>query len=310
MMRSKIVAATIILIGFPSGIAQICEDELLGIYNDEELQAQATGVFAANALTRAVAMVEPALPPFVFEQSLKFDEADPKYREAVFLEKRHLLPKDWEPGVIDASSWRNMISSFVGWYGVSEVLVGPSLTNADLVKDLALALESVAKVVRPLAVITTLTNDSTRVGFMALIWNWTRYPRLIVFRPPEGVPSPVTPDSIVQHLETCAIGVTDWISATEEIARERFLLQDNTEMYIVSGIPDRGDYLPRLVDAGDEIGVFSFDAPEVSNLEAYSTVFSGPKLDVLTLIKILPHLQINFSPHRIFYYLVTPNYSQ
>ena len=117
---------------------------------------------------------------------------------------------------------------------------------------------------------------------MALIWNWTRYPRLIVFRPPEGVPSPVTPDSIVQHLETCAIGVTDWISATEEIARELFLLQDNTEMYIVSGIPDRGDYLPRLVDAGDEIGVFSFDAPEVSNLEAYSTAVSYTHLTLPT----------------------------
>ena len=77
-------------------------------------------------------------------------------------------------------------------------------------------------------------------------------------------------------------------------------------MYIVSGIPGRQDYLPQLVDADDEMRVFSFDAPEVSNLEAYSAVFVGPKLDILTLMKLLPHLHISFVPHRIFYYLLTP----
>ena len=306
VMGSKILASTVILIGLSNVLAQVCEDELLGIYSDEVLQAQATGVFAVNVLTRALEMVEPALPPFVFNQSLKFDEADPQYREAVFIEKRNLLPKDWDMGVIDTASWQEMITSFVGWYGVADVTVGQPLTNADLVSDLSLALESVAKAVRPLAVISTLSHDSTIVRFLALIWNWTIYPRLIVFRPPEDITLDATSESIVQRLETCAIKVKDWILATEDIARDLFLSQDRTKMYIVSGIPGRQDYLPQLVDAGDEMRVFSFDAPEVSNLEAYSAVFVGPKLDILTLMKLLPHLHISFVPHRIFYYLLTP----
>jgi hypothetical protein len=236
-MAQKIILATILFASMLFATAHVCNEELSGAYSDEELRAKATGEFAANLLRRALELVEPALPPFVLGRSLLGQEADRAYQDAIFLTRRNLLPKEWDPGVIDTSVWRAMIGAFVQWYGVDGVPATVPSTNADLLRDLTLALARVATALRPLAVITTLDHDATKVGAIALIWNWSVYPRLIVFRPTDEVLRSVGPGSVLQHLETCAIKVTNWILVSEGIAQGLFLLNDNTKLYLVASIP-------------------------------------------------------------------------
>jgi hypothetical protein len=149
-------------------------------------------------------------------------------------------------------------------------------------------------------------DDRDAVAFWALMWNWTVFPRLIVVRPAADVSLADGVEAILPHLGSCALQPTRYLTAPEATATRLFRNVNASEMVIVGGDPTVEQRWPYRVDPGAEVSMFAFEHPEVSDLDRYSAVFVGSRVNPATLLRLLPQVRTNLSPRALLRYLETP----
>lgn len=261
------------------------------------------GVMAAELLATAVEMVEPALPPIVW--GLQSDEKWLEYPAARYLEERRLLPEEWQPDVLRPGVWQEMLESFLAWYELGGVRTDGNLHVAGMVEDLSAVLGRVADAVRPLMLVASESNDSSRVAFLGLVWNWTVYPRLIVLRPTEELSLSDGTAQMLERLANCAVDLHHYVLAPEDTALDLFLTHADARMYVIGSEPQLNEW-PLLVPSGEEQEYFGFTAPEVGHLTAFAAAFDGPSLGIGAMLRVLPRLRTNVPPTRLPGLLSTP----
>lgn len=298
-MRFLIVVAAV-LVSLAS--AQRCQAELTQQAGTLPLDTP-PGVMAAELLATAVEMVEPALPPIAWGVQSTVDTSD--YPAARYLQERRLLPEEWQPEVLTPEVWQEMLESFLSWYELDGVSTDGNVHVAGLVEDLSTVLDQVAGAVRPLILVASDAQDSSRVAFLGLVWNWTVYPRLIVLRPGDDLSLAEGAARLLDQVANCAVDLRHYVLAPEETALELFLTHADARMYVIGSEPQSSEW-PLLVPNGEEQEYFGFRSPDVSDLSAFAAAFDGPSLGIGAMLRMLPRLRTNVPPTRLPGLLSTP----
>ncbi len=304
-LAGRLLAAALLLVLASFAAAQVCRDELVGALVDPALDRPATGVDAALVLRRAVQLVEPALPPLVRVDEVGVPDDHPAYAAVRYVKARGLLPSGWSAEEIGAEAWRQMNARFMGWYRLEGPLPDGPATVGDLVEDMAATLERVGQAVRPAALLAWDPADDDRLSFWAVIWNWTVYPRLLVFRPDPDVDLSGSPRDVLPHLSNCAVRVGAYVTAPEETAKNLFLAHNESQMYVVATHPDSEGW-PLPVPQGEELDAFAFALPELGGAQVYAAVFDGPEVGFGTILGLMTRVRTNLSPAGFLNHMQTP----
>ncbi|UCH26206.1 MAG: hypothetical protein JSV66_00740 [Trueperaceae bacterium] len=305
-MASARLLAVLVLFGVNVALAQICQAELSDGLGQEELSAPVSGVDAAVHLRVAVELVEPALPRFVQARPLPISAGEPGHEAALFLAERRLLPPSWQPQDIDRQTWQQMINSFLHWYRIDPLPLAEPNTVGDLIADLTLVLERVSKAIRPAAMIAADPRNENRISFLAIIWNWTVYPRLLVVNPPDGLSLDGGMRPVMAAMGNCVLRLETFIYAPEQTAKSLFLTHNESRMIIASSAPDQSGVWPLWVDEGEELNYFGFLHPDVADLEVYAAVFDGPEVGIPRMLSLFPRIRTNISPLGFLKHLEIP----
>lgn len=300
----RALLALLALAGASLSWAQVCQEELVSSVEGGQLDRPATGLDAALLMHAAVSLVEPALPAMMVP-NVSLPEDHPDRAVVRQVAGWGLLPNTWAADGLDAQTWQQMNRRFLRWYKQDGPLPSDVGTVGDLVEDLAVTLAKVSEVVRPAALLAEDQDGGGELSFMAIIWNWTVYPRLLVFRPQRGVDLHGAPRDVLPHLSNCAVHVSAYLTAPEETARDLFLAHNDSRMYVVATEP-QVDGLPLEVPAGDELEAFAFTLQGLGRADVYAAVFDGPEVGFATLIGLLSRVKTNVSPVSIMSYLQTP----
>lgn len=287
----------------PVGIAQVCLPELEAAIATSDDPAVVTGVDAARALAEAVRLVEPALPPLVVAAAIPVSETDPAADEVRYLAERRLLPPGWTADALTPAAWHEMTARFLAWYGLAATIPEePPPDDRGLAHALGRVLERVGDAVRPAAVVVPADPAAGEPGFRGLVWNWTIFPRLVVFPPP----SPgERREASIAAMETCARRIRHWFAAPGAVARDLFERAGSARMVVLGAeVAGSGAW---WVPAGEELDVLTFDHPRVQEVEAYAALFDGPVVGVAQLARLLPRVRTNVSPFGLARYLQTPH---
>ncbi len=301
----RLAAALLLLALAPLAVAQVCRAELTGALPSGALDAPATGVDAALVLRRAVQLVEPALPPLKRVGDVGLDIDHPAYAAVEYLRGRGLLPATWGPDELSGDAWREMNGRFLAWYRLDGPLPDAPATVGDLVDDMSATLQRVGQAVRPAALLAWDPDDDDRLSFWAIIWNWTVYPRLLVFRPDPRVGLQGSPRDVLPHLGNCAVSVSAYITAPEDTAKSLFLAHNDSRMYVVASQPDDGAW-PLEVPQGRELEAFAFALPELEGAQVYAAVFDGPEVGFGTILGLMTRVRTNLSPAGFLSHMQTP----
>ena len=261
---------------------------------------------ALSALSETVRRLEPAFPRSVIASRLPVPDDDPLSEDLRYLRERNLTPRDLSLDAFDRATWQDVIDSLTGWYGLPSRPVGPTDSAAAVLQDLERAVARIVATVRPVALLAWDPADENRLAFVGVIWNWSPYPRLIVSRPPAGWTMDAGARALAQRIHVCGAPVTDYIAASAPVARELFITNNTTTMYLVGSEPDSSGAWPYQVPQGDEVDVFAFAHPEVRDLEAFSAVFIGDPLALMSLARLLPSVRTNLSPIGMVRVMQTP----
>jgi len=215
-----------------------------------------------------------------------------------------VIPADAIVDPLTPEVWRAALGVVSGWYRAAAIASGDPNLPGVAERDLHALLASVARAVRPLALIAWEPGRDAQLAFLGLVWNWSVYPRLIVFRENQGMGRNL--GATARTLSNCAFPVSDYVAASAPVARDLFLAYDIATMYIVGSEPDPGGRWPEAVPAGEELAVFAFDHPLVADVEQFSAVFVGDPAPVLTFVRLMPQLRTNLTPLAVPRVLATP----
>ena len=249
------------------------------------------------ALAAAVQLLEPALPRSLVTAGIELPNEHPHYEDLLYLRERRVLPRGVGADPLGPEAWQAALDVVASWYDLPGVAAGDPQDEATVAADLGALFEQARRAVRPAALIAWQPEDRTQLAFQGMVWNWSAYPRLIVWR--------VDPDddrvgtdlrAMARALGTCAYEVNAYVAASAPVARDLFLAENRARMYIVGSEPDLPGAWPAEVPAGEEVDVFAFSHPLVAPVDAYSAVFVGDAAPVLTMARLLPRVRTNLSP--------------
>jgi hypothetical protein len=269
-------------------------------FEDEPL-----GRLAIAWLAETVRAIEPALPRTRTAAALPVDEDDPLHEPWRYLRERAIVPPSFDVDAFDAAAWQALLDEWLATYGLPGVRVGPASTPGDLRADLEAVAMRVLDVIRPVALLAWDPADDERLAFVGVVWNWSPYPRLLVWRPPEGWSMRDGARELAGRIDFCGRPVSAYVSASAPVARSLFLDNVDTAMYLVGSEPETRSW-PHRVESGEEVDVFAFEHPEVAHLDAFSAVFVGAPPGVLQLMRLLPQVRTNLSPMGLARVLQTP----
>lgn len=258
------------------------------------------------ALAEAVRLLEPALPRSLIVSRLELPPEHPAYADLLYLRERRVIARGAEVDPVTPEVWQAALDVVTGWYQAPRVVGGdpgdPAVVGADLQALLARA----GRAVRPLAVIAWDPDGRDRLALQGLVWNWSAYPRLVVWRVAAGESVAANLASMARRLDTCAFQVRHYVAASAPVARDLFLAENRARMYVVGSEPDLPGAWPAEVPAGEEVDVFAFTHPLVASLDAFSAVFVGDPAPVLTFARLLPRVRTNLAPLSLPRVLATP----
>jgi len=258
-------------------------------------------------LAATVRLLEPAMPRLLITARLELPAEHPDYADLLYLRERRVIPRGTEVDPMAPEVWQAALDEVAGWYGASPPRAGDPGDPAAVDRDLAALVDRVGRVVRPVALIAWAPEDRQRLAFLGMVWNWSAYPRLIVYRlDPEDDEVDANLGGMARRLDTCAFAVRDYVAASAPVARDLFLAENRARMFIVGSEPDLPGAWPVEVPRGEEVDVFAFDHPLVAPLDAYAAVFVGDPAPVLTFARLLPFVRTNLSPIGLTRVLVTP----
>lgn len=305
-LAARLVPLLLALLLLGGAAAQVCRAEL-----EHALPAPDTppGVAAAQLLRAAVGLAEPALPRLRWVLEPPLPEGERGAEAVRFLAERELLPEGWRADGLDPGVWQAMLDRFLALYEAEPVAARATDARPEpraLAGDLERALARVAAAVRPIALVALAQGEGGRVAFLGLVHNWSAYPRLIVRRPSEDATlAHGGLRGVLDRLGSCAVPVRDWVTAPEATARRLFLTAEEARMYVVGSEPE-GEW-PLLVEEGSETDYFAFAHPDVSGLDAFAAVFTGPSLGPATLARMLPSVRTNLGPRGLLRLFEVPS---
>ena len=260
------------------------------------------------ALAATVRLLEPAMPRLLITARLELPADHPEYPDLQYLRERRVIARGAEVDPMTPDVWQSALDEVAGWYRAGTVRAGDPSDPAVVERDLAALITQVARAVRPVALVAWDPEDRQRLAFLGMVWNWTRYPRLVVYRlDPEDDRVDANLASMARRLDTCAYPVRDYVAASAPVARDLFLAENRARMFIVGSEPDLPGAWPLEIAQGDEVDVFAFTHPLVASLDAYAAVFVGDAAPALTLARLLPFVRTNLSPVGLMRILATPD---
>lgn len=305
LVRVALALMPLALLG-GAALAQRCGGELAAALERSTTPEHVSGVEGVAVVRAAVELLEPALPRMRLGSPSGVARGEPGFDDALFLHERNLLPEGWRPDTLARPVWQEIARRLLAWYGLDPLVVVDPASEAAFLGDVSRVLEVAAAAVRPAAIVAFDPDDRNSVAFWALMWNWTVFPRLIVYRPAADVSLADGVAAVLPHLGSCALQPTSYLTAPEATATRLFRNANASEMVIVGGEPNVEQRWPYRVDAGGELSVFAFEHPEVADLELYSVVFVGSRVNPATLLRLLPQVRTNLSPRALLRYLETP----
>jgi hypothetical protein len=258
------------------------------------------------SLARLVRVLEPALPRTLIASSVELLPAHPDHDDLLYLRERRVLPRGVAAEPLDPAAWQGALDVVAGWYDLAGVAAGDPSEPGVVAADLAALLEQVRRAVRPAALIAWHPDDRQRLAFQGLVWNWSAYPRLVVWRVGPGASVDEDLRGMARRFSTCAYDVESYVAASAPVARNLFLAERRARMFVVGSEPDLPGAWPIEVPEGEEVEVFAFTHPLVAQLDAYSAVFVGDAAPVLTLARLLPQVRTNLSPLGVARVLALP----
>jgi hypothetical protein len=273
--------------------AQVCVDELRRALPGADATA---GQTAAALLARAVQLIEPALPASR-DGGGPVEGAGAAADAVTYLHRRHLLPGGWTPEGHTPDRWAAMLARFAAGYRVA----APVATGADretMLDEAARALEAVAAAVRPLPVFAV--DAQRRVTFFAVIWNWTPFPRLLLFRPPADLalggdartPSPQAAAPVLEALSGCALAFDRFVYADESAALRLFVAQGASTLRVLGSEPDAVG-VPNEFGSQDVVSALTFRAPELEGVRVLSASIEGPSPGFGAVFGVLLQVRTN-----------------
>ncbi len=271
--------------------AQVCEPELRRALPGF---GATPGQVAAALLARAVQLVEPALPASR-GGSGPIEGAGAAADAVTYLHRRYLLPSGWTPDGHTAEHWAAMLARFASPYRVAAPAAG-ALDPDGMVLEAASALEAVAAAVRPLPVFAV--DDTGQITFFAVIWNWTPFPRLLVFRPRDGVRLADAPESrdaarpVLDALSTCALDFDLYVYADEAVALRLFVAQGASTLRVL-GVEPAASELPSSFGSDEVVDVITFRSPAMAGVEVASVAIDGPSPGVGDILFVLVRVRTN-----------------
>jgi hypothetical protein len=271
--------------------AQVCTAEL-----QQALPGAGStpGQVAAALLARAVQLIEPAMPP-QRGGSGPIEGAGAAADAVTFLHQRRLLPDGWSPDGHTPAAWSTMLTRFVAPYRES----APPATGDDtraMLREAALALEVVADAVRPLPVFAV--DADGRVTFFAVIWNWTPFPRLLIFRPSEAArlaeagKSREAAFAVLEAMGNCALRFEHFVYANEAVAMQLFVAQGTSTLLMMGSDPAL-DALPRSFPPDEVIEVLTFRSPVMDGVDVASVSIEGPAPGFGAVLQVLLQVRTN-----------------
>lgn len=298
-----LVALLFALIGLAD--AQVCRAEL---ERAAALAGPRPGLRAAALLYEAHRLVEPAFPARPRDDAgpPPLDPGADGYASVRYLYERRLLPNRWQRDELDALTWQQMIDRFTRGYGLEPIAISEPVGLDAMIDDAERALAAVAASVRPAALIATDQADGETLEFLAVLWNWTPYPRLLVFNP-AGLSLADGIDPLLERIGSCALSVERYILAREETATRLFLGNSDTGVIVIGSDPERPERWPQPVADEALIATLSFADPELEGIAAISVAFEGPaSIGLFEAVGLFARVRTNLSPTGLFHHLEFP----
>ncbi len=280
--------------------AQLCLSELEKGLSPEDLAKTATGLEAAQYLKQAVDLLEPALPQRnALPSWFAIDSTNPTYDLTSWLAERDLFSSDWQADNLSPEVWQEMLSRFRSWYDLPGLAISDDLSREGIVQSLSDIISAVVPGLKPVALVASSSANGNHVAFWAVIRNDSIFPRLIVYRPAD---TPVDlsegTKAALPLLETCAMKLSNYIFAQEDVAKNLFLSNHNGQMYIVAASPKAISGYKEIA-SGTEADVLTFRSPETDGLSNYAAVFAGNRVGPTTLVRLLPRVRTNMNPKQV-----------
>lgn len=279
--------------------AQGCSEALRAGLSANELAQPADGRRAAALLKRAVALLEPSLPPLQRVTDLPVAADDPDRETFSYLADRKLLSPAWSAGTFSFDAWAAALSTLAGWYELPvPTLSDRAPSGDDLLRSLEPILESAGAYLDPVAIFAFDPADPSRVAFWAALRNGV-YPRLIVVHPP-AEPVNVQEDvaGAMARLSDCVVTLRNYVYAPADTAEQLFIATNESRMVVLATEPPSPQELLEA-PTGDETAYLTFTAPEVADKTRYTALFLGPSIGFGTMLRLIPQLRTNMSPQAI-----------
>jgi len=144
------------------------------------------------------------------------------------------------------------------------------------------------------------------VAFTAVLWNWTPFPRLLLF-PPGDAPATISedgrPSDVLTRLGTCAWRPSAWMTANEDAVADYYFGNVDAGIRIVA--TDRS-VQRRDVPRGDERTVLRFAWDELDGAEVAAVEFTGPGPGVSQVVSLLTRVRTNLGLLDVQRYLAFP----
>lgn len=298
---ATIVAAA--LLG--SAAAQVCTDELRRALPGPDATL---GQAAAALFAEAVRQIEPAWPGLRGGDG-PVAGAGAAADAVTYLHRRRLLPEGWTPEDHTPEAWAAMWASFASKYRVTP----PATTGADvatMVDEAARALELVADAVRPLPVFAV--DGDGRVTLFVVLWNWTPYPRLLVFRVPAGTAlgdgdgSEARAAPVLAAVAGCALRFDGFVYASEDVALRLFVDQGGDSTLRLLGSEPLLVGTPSAFAGDDVVAVLRFEHPALASADVVSVAIEGPSLGVGAAFTVLANVRTNLGLDGVLRALALP----
>ncbi len=274
----------------------ICGDE----FAEAASSTDGTPAHVATAVARvAFAALEPAFPQR--RAPREWNDAN-----ATWLDRRGWLPGGWSETELTPDAWTELLAGLQRPYGVDPRGTSGATDPATLTDEAAVALQAGVDATRPLALIGTKPGDREDVSFTAVLWNWTPFPRLLLFRPGDAsvtISDDGRPGEALARLGTCAWRPGAWMIAGEDAIADYYFGNVDSGIRIVA--TDRS-VERRDVPRGDERSVLRFVWDGLGNAEVAAVEFTGPGPGVSQIASLLTKVRTNLGLFDVQRYLAFP----
>lgn len=292
--RRWLALAMVLMLGLGHAQNGVCRDEL-------EQAARDVGSSPAQVATALVRAAFEALEPAYPQRRSAREWSD---ANAAWLDRRGWLPDGWTEEELDAEAWAALLARLQAPYGVEPRPVSGDADAETLLAEAEAALAAGANAVRPLALVATEDGDQSEVAFLSVLWNWTPYPRLLLFPPGDAaLDEDGSPSGVVREMGTCAWRPSAWLSTSEDAAADYYFGNVNAGIRLVG--TDRNP-LRRDVPAGEERTVLRYEWDAMDGSSVAAVEFTGPGPGLGQVVGLLSSVRTNLGVFDIGHYLALP----